>query len=59
MIDRYAAVIEAVLGASNVPAQAAWPVHLSTDGLEHAAGVLKTAGFPGAPTAGLWTRHIQ
>jgi hypothetical protein len=59
MVERYAAVLEAIIGASDAPTLPDLPSHLTSDGMEHAAGVLKAAGFAGYPTADLWTRRTE
>jgi glycosyltransferase involved in cell wall biosynthesis len=56
MVDDYRSAFEAI-GAETAAShnRTALPAHLLATGTEHAARVLREAGFPGSPTAALWT----
>ena len=59
MIEGYRATIELAAAAPQPSAQrlAGLPAHLRSAGWEHADRVLREAGFPGSPAAGVWTHH--
>jgi glycosyltransferase involved in cell wall biosynthesis len=59
MVDRYQTVIAVAADTPTDRVRASLPEHLVGDGMEHAAHVLKEAGFPGTPTAGIWTRRSE